>query len=103
MQYAKSDCNQRLGDYRSTMTEGFRDIAKSAMTLEPEERLALATALDLSLDDNVRSNALRAAVQEGSQAIENGEFVLADSAADVDEILNNCLADAKRQVRDSAQ
>lgn len=80
------------------MTEGFKDIARSAMTLEPEERLALSNALDLSLDDNVRSQALRAAVDEGAQAIADGDVVSVESAADIQKLLDDCLADAKRQI-----
>lgn len=73
------------------------------MTLNPEERLALTTSLDLSLEDEVRSSALRGAVQEGIEAINRGEAVMLNSKAEMDDFLSNCLAEARRRVRESAK
>ena len=69
------------------------------MTLDPEERLALTTALDLSLEDKVRSQALCAAVQEGIEAINRGKAVVLDSETEIDDFLSNCLAQAHQRVR----
>jgi hypothetical protein len=80
------------------MRQAFQKIAKSALTLEPEERLALTAALDLSLDDEVRAGALREAVQVGLAAIESGDSVSVDSKEDLETRLNECLAEAKKQV-----
>lgn len=85
------------------MTQAFQEIAKSAMTLEPEERLALTAALDLSLDDQTRANALRAAVQEGLDAIEQGDAVTVNTKEDLGKLLDDCLTEAKRQVKGEAR
>ena len=73
------------------------------MTLDPEERLALTTALDLSLQDEVRSYALRNAVQQGINAINRGEAVVLDSETKIDEFLSHCLAEARRKVGEPAK
>jgi len=83
------------------VTKTFQDIAKSAMTLAPEERLALTAALDLSLDDEVRRSALRAAVKEGLDAIESGDSVTLNSKEDIDRLLADCLTEARRQTSDA--
>ena len=80
------------------MTQAFQEIAKSAMTLDPEERLALTAALDLSLDDEVRATALRSAVREGLEAIKRGDTVMLETKEDLDKLLDDCLSEAKRQV-----
>jgi len=84
------------------MTVAYQEVAKTAMSLNPEERLALTTALDLSLEDEVRSQALRAAVRHGIDAINNGEVVALESPADVEKLLTACLEEANQQVRSSA-
>lgn len=81
------------------MTQAFQEIAKSALTLEPEERLALTAALDLSLDDEVRIGALRTAVQEGLDAIAQGDVVTVNSGADLDKLLKDCLDEARQQFK----
>ena len=85
------------------MTQAFQEIAKSAMTLDPEERLALTAALDLSLDDKVRATALRSAVQEGLEAIEKGDTVMLETKEDLEKLLDDCLSEAKRQVANEAK
>ena len=85
------------------MTQAFQEIAKSAMTLDPEERLALTAALDLSLDDEVRATALRSAVQEGLEAIEKGDTVMLETKEDLEKLLDDCLSEAKRQVANEAK
>ena len=85
------------------MTEAFQEIAKSAMTLDPEERLALTAALDLSLDDEVRATALRSAVQEGLEAIERGDTVMLETKEDLDKLLDDCLSEAKQQVANESK
>jgi len=73
------------------------------MTLDPEERLALTAALDLSLDDEVRATALRSAVQEGLEAIEKGDTVMLETKEDLEKLLDDCLSEAKRQVANEAK
>ena len=73
------------------------------MTLDPEERLALTAALDLSLDDEVRATALRSAVQEGLEAIEKGDTGMLETKEDLEKLLDDCLSEAKRQVANEAK
>ncbi len=80
------------------MTIAYQEIAITAMTLNPEERLALTTALDLSLDDEVRSQALRAAVRHGIDAIDDGEVVALNSLTEVEDLLTSCLKEASQPV-----
>ena len=80
------------------MTQAFEKIAKPDMTLKPEERLALTTTLDRSLDDDIRANALCQTVQEGIAAIDSSDSVSINSPEDLDNLLNECLAVARKQV-----
>ena len=73
------------------------------MTLDPEERLALTAALDLSLDDEVRATALRSAVQEGLEAIEKGDTVMLETKEDLEKLLDDCLSEAKQQVANESK
>ena len=84
------------------MIESFQKVARSAMTLNPEERLALTAALDLSLEDEVRSQALRSAVREGINSTGRGDSFALETPAEVEQFLADCLTEAREQSAKSA-